>query len=379
MNQNQTKKTGLYIHVPFCAQKCHYCDFTITTQKSKENRLRYLNALKKEIYFLSDTHSLPEFETIYLGGGTPSLLEPGEVTELLTFLRKTLKFVTQPEITCEANPEDLSGEKIKTYQSLGINRISLGVQTLEAPQLKTLGRSHSRDDVFKAVDLLREQNFLNYSLDLMLSLPEQTVQDLKSTVEKVLELSPKQVTLYDLEVFPKTYFGKLASRNELRLPAEETHFLMCETAEQMLLAHGFEHYELSSFAKPGYASRHNLLYWHNQDYLGVGPGAHSHFKNKRFVLAETVSRYLDKCERGDFDYDFQEDVEPRQREVERLITGLRLLEGVSVESFSLIREDLDEKIARLEADGLIQLQNNALRLTIRGRYLAEETFAALLA
>lgn len=376
--KTKTNRTGLYVHVPFCVRKCHYCDFTITTQRSDSMRQRYLEALKKEIEFLKSSCQIPVFDTLYLGGGTPSLLSESELDLLFDILHSQFRFSAEAEITCEINPGDLSLKQLDHFLKHGINRISVGVQSLDNSLLRTLGRAHQKSHTIETVNILKGRDFRNFSLDLMLCLPGQSPEIFAETLSECLNWNPAQLTLYDLEIFTETQFGRLQSLDRLNLPSESEHARMYTEAEAVLTGRGYRHYELSSFAKPGSESRHNLLYWQGQDYLGLGPGAHSFMNGERFVLDEKVAGYLSKCESGKFEYQFREQIDAKQREIEKLITGIRLLEGIQLDEFRIIREELEENIQSVLESGLIELKNNCLKTTSRGRFLAEELISRLM-
>lgn len=375
---NSPARTGLYIHVPFCERKCSYCDFTITTERGESQRRRFLNALAAEIRSLKTRMSLPVFDTLYFGGGTPSLLSNADMDSLFNLIHENFTFRSGAEITCEINPGDLNLEKLDHFLRCGINRISAGVQSLDNVLLRTLGRAHKKDQILDTLRLLQTRKFDNFSLDLMLCLPGQTLDIFAETLRECLAWNPAQITLYDLEIFPRTHFGRLQAADRLQLPDESEHARMAALAEELLAANGFIHYELSSFAQPGRESQHNLLYWQGQNYLGLGPGAHSFMSGERFVLDETVAGYLKKCESGTFEYEYRETVDARQREIEKLITGIRLLEGIRLDDFRMIREELEENIPSVLQSGLIEIENNFLKTTSKGRFLAEELISRLM-
>ncbi len=368
---------GLYLHIPFCHSKCYYCDFVSAANPSNETRQRFFHALHKEVLHVVETCGRLRFNTLYLGGGTPSTLSTSEMGEVLQLLRGYFTFEDGAEVTCEVNPGDHDASKLGAYRKMGINRISLGAQAFQDGLLQAIGRRHKVEDVYKTVEGLRKAHFHNLSLDLMLKLPGQTVENFRYSLECASALEAGQITLYDLDVHPQTRFGLMQGRGELALPDEETHFQMFDLAEKFLTGIGYRHYELTSFARPGFESRHNLIYWHNQEYLGLGPGAFSYLGGVRYQFAADVSSYLKKCELGDWTRASEDILTDREKEWETLLTGLRLLEGVRVDSFREIRPLLEERVPELIREGVMAREGERFFLTRRGRFIADNIFAWL--
>jgi len=369
--------TGLYIHIPFCLKKCHYCNYVITTGNSDEYRSRFFEALGKEIQHAEAVYGNLIFDTLYIGGGTPSALSAEEMGKLFRMIRKAFRFKKGIEITCEVNPGDVSDEKLDRYLDLGINRISLGVQSFENRLLKDMGRIHSARDAVNTYHAVRQRGFRNVSVDLILRLPGQTQKEFQGTLEKSISLGPDQVVLYDLNVHQKTVYGSRLEKGRLDLPNESEHAILWEMAERLLKDAGYIQYEISSFAKPGFQSRHNLVYWHNQEYLGLGPGAYSYMKGKRVVFADSVHRYLEKLSVNDWTNDQEETPDPNEKDIESCLTGLRLKEGIQLNDFPTIKEHLSQEIKRLKESGLVENDHDRWRLTRRGRLLAETVFTEL--
>lgn len=368
---------GLYVHIPYCLRKCYYCNFTTVANAPLSERQRYFEALECQIAHVRSRYGELFFDTLYLGGGTPSFLQADEMACLLGFIRSAFAFREGCEATCEVNPGDTSDEKLQLFRRHGINRISLGAQSFSDALLSQVGRIHDRRAIYETLDRLAKHGFVNVSLDLMLRLPGQKVQDVKDSIQAAVDLNVKQVVLYDLNVHRETVFGQRQLRGQLHLPSEELHEEMFQAAQERLIAAGFRQYEVTSFAKPGFESQHNLIYWHNQDYLGLGPGAFSYLGGKRTQFALTVSRYIDKCSRGDWSNDEEDEPSPQEREIETVLTGLRLQEGVEVMKFSLIRNHLQKEILFLESQDLLYEEAGRVFLTRRGRFLAETVFTHL--
>ena len=318
------------------------------------------------------------FETLYLGGGTPSSLSLSELKRLLEKVRATFRFKKGYEFTCEFNPGDGDEAKLKALCEIGVNRISLGCQSFQDEILQRLGRRHTVRDIEETVLKIRQAGIRNISFDLMLRLPGQTVEDFRDSLRQCIALEASQVSLYDLEVHEETPFGKIQREGGLDLPVEAGHARMYESAIEMLAGAGYEHYEISNFAKPGLASRHNLLYWHNQEYLGLGPGAFTYLNGIRSQFAPDLDRYLEKCEAGDLKNDTEDKLSDEEKETETLVTGLRLREGVAPASFSKIYPVIKDRIKTLCDEGLLESGGENIRLTTRGKFLSEDVFSFLL-
>ncbi len=368
---------GLYLHIPFCQVKCHYCNFVITLDQSERMRERFFAALEFEAAEASRRFGKLQFETFYWGGGTPSVLRAEEMKRIFLKIRELFQFSETPEITLEMNPGDVSKEKITACRNLGVNRASVGAQAFQDSLLEKMGRPHRAEAIGQTFSLLREQGFENISLDLIFRLPGQTLEDFQASLHDALALSPAQVTLYDLEVHEKTRFGILQKEGCLALPDEELHFRMFELAVKTLESAGYRHYELLSFAKPGFESRHNQLYWDNQEYLGLGPGAFSYMNGVRYQFAKDVPQYLKKCETGDWTPDVLDVLTDEQKEMETLLTGLRLDRGIDLHRIPGLRDALASGFRELEEAGLLESRESRIRLTFKGRALAESVFSFL--
>lgn len=368
---------GLYIHIPFCARKCFYCDFVITVKHSANDRFRFLSALENDLAQTARRTGRLPFTTLYFGGGTPSLLTPDELSRILTAVRQRFMIAPDAEMTLELNPDDASAEKLGAFRNGGINRISVGIQSFNNRLLRQMGRLHDAEGARQALRLIREAGFENVSADLILRLPEQTVADVRDSVGELIEAGVSQVVLYDLDVHEKTVYGLRQRQGRLPLPEEPLHREMFSAALTALENAGFAQYEVSSFARPGFESRHNLIYWRNQEYLGLGPGAFSYLDGTRSQFAGGAARYLEKCAAGDWQPDTAEIISPRNRQVETLLTGLRLAEGVALEQLPDLKSLLAEAIVPLMEKGLVRLKENRLSMTREGRFIAETILSAL--
>ena len=370
---------GLYIHIPFCKTRCHYCNFVTTAGHTSGSRERFFRALAAEIKYVRERFGLLSFDTLYLGGGTPSCLTIPEIESLVSEVRSAFEFKKGYEFTCEFNPGDGGDDnKFSAFQALGVNRISLGCQAFQDGLLEKMGRRHTVQDIIKAIAGIRKAGIHNISLDLMLRLPGQTILDFQDSLRQCVGLEAAQVSLYDLEVHEETHFGDLEETGKLGLPGEEEHARMYESAVKILTQAGYEHYEISNFAKPGLASRHNLIYWNNQEYLGLGPGAFSYQQGIRSQFALSLDRYLEKCEAEDWKNDIEDRLSEDEKETETLVTGLRLREGIVPLEFPRIYPALKERFKALCTEGLIEIARERVRLTDRGKFLSEDVFRFLL-
>lgn len=384
---------GLYIHIPFCKTRCHYCNFVTTAEHSPGLRERFFDAISAEIKHAGNHYGRPvktgeprhaiqagrlSFDTLYLGGGTPSSLSIPELSRLVEGVHSAFKFKEGYEFTCEFNPGDGGEAKLKALHEIGVNRISLGCQSFQDRLLTRIGRRHTVRDIMETVAKIRQVGIMNLSFDLMLRLPGQTVEDFRDSVRRSIELDASQVSLYDLEVHDGTPFGQFQKEGTLDLPGEEDHARMYESAIQDLTGAGYEHYEISNFAKPEMASRHNLIYWHNQEYLGLGPGAFTYLNGIRSQFAPSLIRYLEKCETGDWQNDIEDKLSEEEKETETLVMGLRLCEGIEPVLFPRIYPTLRERLAALCKKGLMEMSGQNIRLTARGKFLSEDVFAFLL-
>ncbi|MBI3535705.1 MAG: radical SAM family heme chaperone HemW [Deltaproteobacteria bacterium] len=315
---------SLYIHFPFCESKCHYCDFySLGKNKTKsENIMLFEKALNKEcqIYHEKLAHPL---KTIFFGGGTPSLTPPENMHKILAPLKLSEKTTPSTEWTIEANPSSINLEKLKGYKALGVNRISMGIQSLNQKHLKLLGRVHDRKQALNALTSIFKAGFKNVSVDLLCGVPTQTLQDLEHHLTELLTFPITHLSCYLLTLFKSNVLYP-------QLPNEETqlkHFLF---VDQWLSAHGFEHYEISNYAKPGYRAKHNLNYWKGGSYLGLGPSAHSYCKDqeKRSKNTSLLNTYIKTLlENKKLPIEWEEILTPEQKELERWMLTLRLSDG----------------------------------------------------
>lgn len=362
---------GLYLHVPFCRTRCRYCDFYRVGENEKR-QLSFLDGLRREIDGWTALHGRA-VDTVFFGGGTPSLLSPGQVGAVLDQLAGRFQLAADAEITAECNPSDLSPEKLAAYRAAGLNRLSLGVQSLNERELRLLGRRHDGERARECVGWAREAGFENLSLDLMLAIPGQTDASFGRTLEGALALAPDHLSLYLLEVHEKSEMDFLRRERPRLFPGEEAQRRRYLRAARLLTAAGYGHYEISNFARPGRPSRHNLKYWRCDDFLGLGPAAHSCVDGRRFRHAPDLEAYL-------LDPSAVEEL-PCDLESERVFLGLRLSDGVSeievARAARLESGDWQETLRRL--DPFLERSGGRLRLTEEGRLVSTAVLATLLA
>ena len=371
MNQ---KELELYIHIPFCVKKCSYCDF-LSAPATEQTKEAYMAALFAEIGGRAKDYKDRIVTSVFIGGGTPSLLSGDSIRQLMEHIREGYRLAPDSEITMEVNPGTATTEKLTAFYAAGINRLSIGMQSAQEQELKILGRIHDFDGFCQVYREAVEAGFTNINVDVMSGLPGQTLTSYKDTLEKVLRLEPmpQHISAYSLIVEEGTPFAAMADRGELPLPEEDTERAMYEETIDVLAGYGFHRYEISNYALDGYECRHNVGYWIRRDYLGFGIGAASLIDNVRFQNGRDLNAYLAHplaCREEQQSLTTQEQME------ETMFLGLRLIRGVSYPEFArcygqTLEEVYGEVIARNEADGLLTVREDETgrRLMLTGRGL----------
>lgn len=374
---------GVYIHIPFCHQICNYCDFNkvfFHNQPVDE----YIEAVGKEIAMA--VNNMPEqfekIETIYLGGGTPTALSPNQISRLLELIAKHLN-IDVIEFTAEANPDELTIEKLRALKNGGVNRLSLGVQSFDQQLLQKLGRTHTNDDVYKAIDNAIAVGFQNINIDLMYGLPGQSIELWEDTLEKALLLNLPHYSAYSLIVEPKTIFYIQFSKGMLHLPPEEQEAKMYDLLMERMEDSGLSQYEISNFAKEGFQSLHNKIYWDNDEYAGFGAGAHGYMNGIRYSNYGPIKKYLQSIHMGQLPILHRHQVSINEKCEEEMFLGLRKNEGVSYQQFEKkigfsLNEKYGEIISKLMDDGLVMEEEGRVKLTRKGRFLGNEVFQQFL-
>jgi len=372
---------GIYIHIPFCKQACYYCDFHFSTNQAQREEL--INLISSELVLQKDYLQGERIETIYFGGGTPSLLSRKELDLIVNSIYKHYSVTPLPEITLEANPDDLSKEKIITLKDSGINRISLGIQSFDDRVLKFLNRAHSGNDALICVDLLRDQGIDNLSIDLIHSIPGQDEHQLIQNLEKVIALAPQHISVYSLTIEEKTVFGKWAARGQLKSVDENYSAAQFEMVMDTLTGSGFHHYEISNFCLPGFASRHNSSYWQQKKYLGVGPSAHSFDGDSRQFNVSNNHLYMKSLHESKIP--FEKEILTRENKInEYIFTALRTSHGCDL---LYLKSHYDYDLKKINAEytqsligeGYVAFYDETLILTRKGKLLADKISADLFA
>lgn len=364
------KPTSAYVHIPFCTQICYYCDFSKVFIKNQPVDA-YLQALIREFR----SYDITELRTLYIGGGTPTSISAVQLDYLLTELIRDLNLNTLEEFTIEANPGDLTVDKIEVLQKSAVNRVSLGVQTFNDKHLKRIGRSHNEAQIYSTIDALKTAGFQNISIDLIYALPGQTMDDVRSNVAKALSLNIPHLSLYSLILEHHTVFMNKMRRGKLHLPTEDLEAEMFEYIISEMERNGFEHYEISNFTKPGFESRHNLMYWDNVEYYGVGAGASGYLDGIRYRNRGPIQHYLKGVSEGNARLS-EEVLSKNEMMEEELFLGLRKKEGVSIGKFeqkfgTSFEKRYGQIVQEFQSDGLLKENNGFIQMTKKGLFLGD--------
>lgn len=369
------KELGIYIHIPFCKKKCDYCDFISHCDKSDLIE-EYIEKLKEEIESNLNNKEY-EITTIYIGGGTPSFIDSKYIVEILNIIKERYN-LENTEITIEVNPGTVTKEKLLDYKKAGINRLSIGLQETNNELLKQIGRIHTYEEFLETYNLARKIGFKNINVDLMIGLPNQSIQNIKESLNKVITLNPEHISVYSLILEEGTKLYKKYEKNEIQLPDEELERNMYWYVKNTLENNGYNHYEISNFSKKGYQSKHNLNCWEQKEYIGFGLNAHSYVDGVRYSNTENLEEYLNDPRGSDPFGPSQRIIHEKQTiedmKKEYMLLGLRKIEGVSIQKFEekfvenpifLFRNELNKLVEQdiLEVDGdIIKLTNKGLDL-----------------
>lgn len=360
---NNDKEIGVYVHIPFCKRKCYYCDFISFCEKD-ELQEKYINTVIQEIEDFFNLNKNVKIKTIYIGGGTPSFIDGKYIEKIMNTFNKE----GVVEATIEVNPGSASLEKLKKYKECGINRLSIGLQSTEDRLLKKIGRIHNYNDFLATYNLAREVGFDNINVDLMIGLPGQTIEDVKSSLNKVIDLNSSHISVYSLIVEENTIIYNLIEQNKIVLPDEELERNMYWYVKNYLELGGYEHYEISNFAKNGKKSLHNLDCWNQKEYVGFGASAHSYLNRKRFCNIGVLEEYIKDFKNTKEVQEVQSFYETKQ---EYMLLGLRKIKGVCISHFKnkfgenpifLFKNELNKLIE----EGLLEITTNNIKLTNKG-------------
>ncbi len=399
---NKKRSLELYIHIPFCAQKCFYCDF-LSFPAARNVMAEYMDQLRCEIASSGGWYENYQVQTVFIGGGTPSILEPEQILMLMQTVRKAFSLAQDAEVTIEANPGTFFNKKLPVYQAAGINRLSIGLQSTNNGELKRLGRIHSFEDFLKSFQSARMEGFGNINIDLISAIPGQTIESWRNTLKKVIMLKPEHISAYSLMIEEGTAFGDHYLNESGRyekdraqrpdkltgwpgLPNEDEERQMYELTKKLLADAGFIHYEISNFAKPGYECRHNAGYWRGTEYLGFGLGASSCVKGQRFCNETNLANY----QKLDFSLDGLErlhghiHIQSRREQMEEfMFLGLRMMEGVTdlefVRKFGVRMDSVyGDVIRKLTEKMLLERKGSRIILTQRGIDVSNYVFGQFL-
>jgi putative oxygen-independent coproporphyrinogen III oxidase len=379
-NQNMTP-AGIYIHIPFCRSRCSYCDFA-TGLYENELAERYVQALLSDIQIAQNVDYLHPVDTIYFGGGTPSMLAPTQMDRILSSLHEHFTIDAAAEITMEMNPGSVTPGSLRDFRRLGINRASFGAQTFDDKELARLGRSHTSADTLKTFEDLRQSGFDNVSLDLIAGLPGQTLSRWQQNVELAARLQPEHLSFYLLEVHSGTPLAEHIRRGLQPEPDDDLAAVMYEWMLERATPSGYEHYEISNLCLPGFSSRHNTKYWSGAAYYGFGCSAHSYDgRQRRWSNQRDVARYVETIEGGMSPIVEEQELSEREIRAEAVFLGMRLMRGVNAAEYRALfgvdlRDEHREDLGRFSDAGLIEFAGDVVRLTRAGALMSNEVFAA---
>ena len=378
---NYQDEFGIYIHSPFCRKKCSYCDF-YSIESSKKTLNKYLKSLKAEIQFYSKLLDKKKVKTIYIGGGTPSLLSTDDIVLLLNQIKDNFNLKNNIEITMESNPDSLTEKKVIGFKNAGINRMSVGIQSFINKELNILGRVHNSKKSKNIIEIL-QKHISNYNVDLMFALPGQKFEDFQFSINKLIEYNPPHISLYNLQIEEGTLLYKQLKSGIIETIEEDLDYKMYNYAINELKKAGYNHYEISNFAKENYESKHNIIYWKYKPYLGLGPSAHGFNGYSRYYNVNSLSDYMSQLSNNEFPIDNIINLTKNELISERMIMGLRLIEGIDRDVFKdrfncSIESIYHDEIRKLKNQGLLTEDKNKIYLTKKGINLGNKVFSEFL-
>lgn len=365
------EELGIYIHIPFCKQKCFYCDFCSFANKN-EMQEKYVETVINEIKNITHKEKYT-VTTIYLGGGTPSILNPEYIKNILQEIKSSFKILDDAEITIEINPGTVNEEKLKRYKEYGINRLSIGLQSANDKILKNIGRIHDYKQFEETFFYARKCGFKNINVDLMIGLPTQAIEDVKQTLEKIIQKNPEHISVYSLIIEEGTTIEKLINENKLQLPDEETERIMYWTVVNELKENGYNQYEISNFSKKTYESKHNTNCWKQKQYIGLGTSAHSYLNKKRYSNTNNIEEYIKNIQENNISKNITIHEEQTEESTmnEYMLLGLRMIQGININEFKQkFKTDptikYKEILEKLQKENLIQITKTSIKLTKQG-------------
>ncbi|KAF1300158.1 radical SAM family heme chaperone HemW [Enterococcus sp. JM9B] len=371
-----------YIHIPFCEHICYYCDFNKVFLEGQPVD-EYIEMLLKEIQLTLEQQKTEESKTIYIGGGTPTSLSAKQLDRLLQGVTDLFPMEKVKEFTIEANPGDLTQDKLRVMKNYGIGRLSMGVQTFDDQLLKKIGRKHSAADVYQTIDLLKKEQFDNVSIDLIYALPGQTLESFRDTLHRALDFDLPHYSLYSLILENKTMFMNWVRQGRIELPDQEVESQMFEEAIEQMEKRGRHQYEISNFAESGKESQHNLVYWNNENYFGFGAGASGYLGNRRYKNYGPIQHYLEPLRKGKLPIYEEEFLTKENQMEEELFLGLRKLEGISKQNFRQkfnvdFHDIYGPVLPELKEKGWLLEEKDTVRLTKTGLFIGNEVFEKFL-
>ena len=365
------EELGIYIHIPFCKQKCFYCDFCSFANKN-EMQEKYVETVINEIKNITHKEKYT-VTTIYFGGGTPSILNPEYIKNILQEIKSSFKILDDAEITIEINPGTVNEEKLKRYKEYGINRLSIGLQSANDKILKNIGRIHDYKQFEETFFFARKCGFKNINVDLMIGLPTQAIEDVKQTLEKIIQKNPEHISVYSLIIEEGTTIEKLINENKLQLPDEETERIMYWTVVNKLKENGYNQYEISNFSKKTYESKHNTNCWKQKQYIGLGTSAHSYLNKKRYSNTNNIEEYIKNIQESNISKNITIHEEQTEESTmnEYMLLGLRMIQGININEFKQkFKTDptikYKEILEKLQKENLIQITKTSIKLTKQG-------------
>ena len=377
------KKLGIYIHIPFCVKKCGYCDF-YSVKWDQISESKYIQSAINEIKSYSELNDKYIVDTIFIGGGTPSIIKPQNIEYLLAAIKNIFIVEGNAEISMEANPNTLNTGSLNVYKSIGINRLSIGIQSLNDIILKKIGRIHNSKEALEAIEKAKQCGFANINADLMFNIPGQTIDDIDNTINNLIKKDIKHISFYSLKLEKGTPMYRLEEKKKIVLPEEDLEREMYYTGRNIMEIHNLMQYEISNFAVKGYECRHNLKYWNQEEYIGIGPSSHSFLGNMRFNNSSDLKEYLLSSERQafeskTFERNIQEVMDKNELMFEYIMLRLRLAEGLKFVDFKNkflvdFGETYAEQIEYLAKNNLVEIDDKAVRLTKKGMDISNYVF-----
>ena len=369
---------GLYIHIPFCVSKCKYCDFN-SYKLDLDEKKKYLNALQKEMRFYKEKIKGKKIDTIFIGGGTPSILNQNEIKILFQNIKNNFSIKDDAEITMECNPGTLTLDKLKTMKECGVNRLSIGLQAVQNNHLEYIGRIHTYEEFEKNYYQAKAVGFENINIDLMYALPNHSKEEWMESLEKIVKLNPTHISAYSLILEENTELFDMYERKEFKLLDEDTDIEMYEYTINYLKSNGYNQYEISNYAKKGFECKHNILYWKCENYVGIGASASGFLDKTRYNNLCELDKYEEIIHTGKRPIDWEEELSIKDEIEESIFLGLRMNEGIKFKDFHKkydfnFEEEYKDEIVKLEEMELIKIENEGMKLTQKGREISNSVF-----